>query len=201
MYLCQLDSINLGHYVKDILDYIGGYIVTGILNKIICSECINLLDKNNFDHEYGHSNFSTSVSRGKLINISNAVSLVIQQLESFQIIILNEQKHHNRSKLLIIESARKSILNKSKNLYFPNSHSTNVDFGSPGHEYNLFTLICQKFINIRMPHYEKHYNMKEVFKNRISVRQKLTKIILFYNMQVQYLLCNVEKPVMFVICK
>ena len=37
-----------------ILDYIGGYIVRGILNKIICPECINLLIKDNFHHEYGH---------------------------------------------------------------------------------------------------------------------------------------------------
>jgi len=33
-----------------------------------------------------------------------------------------------------------------------------------------------------MPHYEKQYNMEEVFKNRTSVGQKLTKIILFNNM-------------------
>jgi len=33
-----------------------------------------------------------------------------------------------------------------------------------------------------MPHYEKQYNMKGVFKNRTSVRQKLIKIILFNNM-------------------
>jgi len=70
MYLCQLDSTNLGHYVKDILDYIGGYIVRGILNKIVCPECFHLLIKNNLDYEYGHSNF-TSISKGKLINISN----------------------------------------------------------------------------------------------------------------------------------
>jgi len=100
-----LDSTNLGHFVKDILDYIGGYIVRGILNKIVCSECINLLIKNNFDHEYGHSNFTTSVSRGKLINISYAVSLIIQQLEkSFQVIIVKEQKLHNRSLLLITKA-------------------------------------------------------------------------------------------------
>jgi len=86
MYLSQLDSINLRHYGN--LDYIVGYIVRSILNKTICSECINLLVKNNFDYDYGHSNFTTSVSRGKLINISNAVSLIIQQLEkSFQVII------------------------------------------------------------------------------------------------------------------
>jgi len=33
-----------------------------------------------------------------------------------------------------------------------------------------------------MSHYEKQYKMREVFKNQTSVRQKLTKIILFINM-------------------
>lgn len=33
-YLYQLDNVNLEYYVKDILDYIGGYIVRGILKNL-----------------------------------------------------------------------------------------------------------------------------------------------------------------------
>lgn len=125
-----------------------------------------MLLKNNFDHSYVDINFTVSVSKGKLVNISNAVSLIIQQIEkAIQLIIIKEQKLYAKSKLLIIESAKKNILNKNTNFFSLNSHSTTVDFGSPIHEYSLFTLICQKCINIRMLHYEKRFNMREVFKN------------------------------------
>lgn len=67
----QFDCINLGYYVRNISDYI----VRDILNQIVCQDCINLLIKNNFNHAYNNSELTISVSRGKLINMSNGVSL------------------------------------------------------------------------------------------------------------------------------
>lgn len=43
-YLIHLDNNNLSYYVKDILDYISGYII--IIKKIIRQNCINLLVEN-----------------------------------------------------------------------------------------------------------------------------------------------------------
>jgi len=54
---------------REILNYIGWYIVSGILNTFICPNCIALLVyyliKNKFDHEYiaVGTNFTISVSR------------------------------------------------------------------------------------------------------------------------------------------
>lgn len=72
-------------------------------------------------------------------------------------------------------------MDKSNLFYFLNSHPTDINFGALSHEYLLFTLICQKYINIRMRHNEKQFNLHEVFKNFSSFRQKLTKVILFKN--------------------
>lgn len=107
----------------------------------------------------------------------------MQHLEkSFQLIAIKEKNLHKNIKFLIIESTRKSILNKSTTFFFANTHSlTNIDFGAPSHEYSLFTLICEQFINIRLRHYEKQFNIQSLFKNRSSLRQKLTKVILFNN--------------------
>jgi len=107
----------------------------------------------------------------------------MQHLEkSFQLIVIKEKILHTNIKFLIIESTKKSILNKSTTFFFANTHPlTNLDFGAPSHEYSLFTLICEKFINIRLRYYEKQFNIQNVFKNSYSLRQKLTKIILFNN--------------------
>jgi len=109
----------LGYYVKDILDYIGGYIKRNIIKTFVCVNCVQLLLENRLDHEYSkNSSFTTSVNRGKLIIISKAVSLIVQQLEkSFQAVVIREKNLHRNVKLLITESASRSILNKN-NLFF-----------------------------------------------------------------------------------
>lgn len=182
-YLSHLDNIDLGYYVKEILDYIGGYIVRSIIKTIVCSNCVQLLVEYRLDHEFSkNASFTTYVNRGKLIITSKAVSLIIQQLEkSFQNVVIREKNLQRNVKLLIIEITRRSILNKST-FFFMNSHPTDVElyFCAHSHEYSLFKLICQKFINIRMRHYEKQFNIDEVFKNH-SLRPKFTKLILFKN--------------------
>lgn len=67
-YLIHLDNVDLGYYVKDILDYIGGYIVRSIIKTIVCVNCVQLLLENRLDHEYSkNSSFTTSVNRGTKI--------------------------------------------------------------------------------------------------------------------------------------
>jgi len=148
------------------------------------SYCIDLLLKDDqTDHSYVKgTNFTSFVNRGKLLKIvSLAVSNIIQELEkSFQAVVVINKKLHNNVKQNIVMLAKTNILNKSI-FFFPNSHPINVDIGSPSHEYSLFTALSQSFVNIRMRHYAKEINSKQVFKNKSSLRQKLTKLILFNN--------------------
>uniref|UniRef100_A0A2S2NIA2 THAP domain-containing protein 9 n=2 Tax=Schizaphis graminum TaxID=13262 RepID=A0A2S2NIA2_SCHGA len=183
-YLDILSSIQLIEYTNEILDYIAGYIVKNICKKVVCPYCIDLLVKSDLtDHSYvKDANFTSFVNRGKLKIVSSGVSLIIQELEkSFQAVVVINKKLHNNVKQNIVMLAKKNILNKSTLFFFPNSHPITVDIGSPSHEYSLFTALSQSFVNIRMRHYAKEINSKQVFKNKSSLRQKLTKLILFNN--------------------
>lgn len=88
----------------------------------------------------------------------------------------------NNVKLNVIEYARRSILSKNKLFFFPGTHPINVDLGTPSHEYVLFKLISESFVNIRMRHFEKEFNISRVLKNKSSLRTKLSKLILFKNL-------------------
>lgn len=183
-YKSILSSIHLKEYTGEILDYVAGYIVRNICKKIVCPFCIDILIDGQSDHSYKkNKNFTSFVTRGKLKTVSPAVSLILKEFEkSFQLIVVMQKKLHSNVKNNIFMLARKNILNKSNLFFFPNTHPINVDLGSPSHEHSLFSVLGDSYINIRMRHYAKEVNTKEVFKNKSSLRQKLTKLILFQNL-------------------
>jgi len=178
-----LSNIYLKEYTGEILDYIAGYIVRNISRKLVCPFCIDLLIDGQSDHGYTKNiNFTSFITRGKLKIVSPAVSLILKELEkSFQLIVVMQKKLHANVKTNIVMLARKNILNKSNLFFFPNTHPINIELGSPSHEHKLFSVLSDSYINIRMRHYAKEVNAKEVLKNKSSLRQKLTKLILFQN--------------------
>lgn len=142
-----------------------------------------MLMENQSDHNYTTITFVKAVDRGKLINASKATLLIVQHLErAFQVIVVQEKQLHKNVEYDVIECARKSIQLKNHSLFFHDSHPINVELGSPSHEYVLFKLICKTFIKIRMRHYQREYNLREVFNNNSTLRKKLSKIILFKNL-------------------
>ncbi|KAE9521578.1 hypothetical protein AGLY_018042 [Aphis glycines] len=138
VYLQQLISTHLGEYVIDILSYISGYIVRSMMKKLVCSFCVDMLMEN---HQSDHNNyiavtFVNAVNRGKLINASRAILLIVQHLEkTFQVIVVQKSQLHKNVEHNIVECARKSIQLKSSLFFFPGSHPINVDLGAPSHEY------------------------------------------------------------------
>ncbi|KAE9523184.1 hypothetical protein AGLY_016417 [Aphis glycines] len=164
-YLDVLSSIELIGYTNEILDYIAGYIFKSICIKVVCPYCIDLsLKDDQTEHSYVKgTNFTSFVNRGKLKIVSLAVSNIIQELEkSFQVVIVINKKLHNNVKQNIVMLTKTNILNKSTLFFSPNSHPVNVDIGSPSHEYSLFTALSQSFVNIRMRHYAKEINSKQI---------------------------------------
>lgn len=88
--------------------------------------------------------------------------MIIKELEkSFHTIVVIKKILHKNVKQSIIMLTKKIISDKNS-LFFPNSHPVNVDLGSPSHEYSLFTAISNSYINIRMRHYAKEINSREV---------------------------------------
>ncbi|CAI6377434.1 unnamed protein product [Macrosiphum euphorbiae] len=156
---------------------------SSLADKQIIQSNIDILIDGQSDHSYTKNiNFTSFITRGKLKIVSPAVSLILKELEkSFQLIVVMQKKLHTNVKTNILMLARKNILNKSNLFFFPNTHPINVELGSPSHEHKLFSALSESYINIRMRHYAKEVNAKEVLKNKSSLRQKLTKLILFQN--------------------
>lgn len=68
-FLDQLNNLQLGEYINDILDYISGYIIQSMVKKMSCTFCIEELTEREHqpDHIYAISlTFTSSVNRGKL---------------------------------------------------------------------------------------------------------------------------------------
>jgi len=70
-YLDILNSVQLGEYTGEILDYIAGYIVRSICKKLVCPFCVGILLSCQSDHNYTAGiQFTSFVSRGKLKIVS-----------------------------------------------------------------------------------------------------------------------------------
>lgn len=81
-YLRFLSSINLKEYTGEILDYIAGYIVKNMCQKLVCTLCIDILTNSQTDHNYlKNINFTSFVNRRKLKIVSPTVSLIMRELE------------------------------------------------------------------------------------------------------------------------
>lgn len=80
-----------------------------------------MLIENPSDHNYTKNlSFTTSVNRGKLLNASTAICLIVQHLErAFQAVVINEKQLYKNVKKNIIECARKSIIIKNNFSFFP----------------------------------------------------------------------------------
>jgi len=48
-YIDKLNSLQLGEYTSDILDYISGYIIRSLVKKISCTFCIEALTEHQSD--------------------------------------------------------------------------------------------------------------------------------------------------------
>lgn len=82
--MTRLESTHLSAYQKNILFYIGGYIVYQFNQNCTCSYCRDIVNALQNDHDYvgqNHSQFSNFVNRGKLCTPSNIVFDIIQYCE------------------------------------------------------------------------------------------------------------------------
>lgn len=120
-YLDILNSVQLGEYTGEMLDYIEGYIVRSIFKKLVCPFCVGILLSSQSDHNYTAGiQFTSFVSRGKLKIVSEAVSLIIKELEkSFHAIVVIKKILHKNVKQSFIMSTKKNISNKNSLFFSP----------------------------------------------------------------------------------
>lgn len=180
--LVLLNTLNktLSEAKNNILYYILGYIIRGIVSNLDCNSCITCLFQKIPDHSYSHSSVS------QFTNLKNKGGLISGSEDSFKIIVETEKLFlyytHNLKKLnfpnlnIII---LRQIINKfslNQNI-FQELNSENISILKRPHKIALITLITNRFLSIRLKSYGKTFSSNIL--NPHSKRHKLTKQILF----------------------
>lgn len=83
-----MENINISFIQQNILYYISGYIVNGLIKKIKCVDCITILTNTNITYEhnycsepYSESSFMKFINRGKLNLPSKVVHNILLFVE------------------------------------------------------------------------------------------------------------------------
>lgn len=161
----------------NILFYICGFIVRKLFKKIDCSTCTENLIENFSMHNYNHK-FKCSIlvdlkNRGGLIKSSVAVIKIVRFVEHKLIELTNSFTSNTSSitsKIIILTKNYVFNYNIFKNMNcFEESFLDN-------HKLDLVTIICKKYLKIRL-----HYVAKIKNSTVVSKRRLLTKLILFNN--------------------
>jgi hypothetical protein len=176
-------NTNLTETKNNILYYILGYIIRGIVNKLDCNSGINCLFKKIPDHNYSHS-----YSYTKFTDLKNKGGLISGSEDAYKIIVETEKLflyHTNYLKKLNTINLNKIILRQIINKFVLDQYifldlcCENISILERPHKIVLITLLTNKFLSIRLKSYGKMFSTNIL--NPHNKRHKLTKEILFSN--------------------
>lgn len=182
----SIDHVEFSYYKNNILYYISGFILKKVIKLLDCCYCIDiLLESNNcIEHNYAmelnhFSNFTNFVSRGKLYFPSTAVFKIIQHAEKvFQIAKLNSAINKQNFISCAIIEMKSHFIPKMQELFVPAHPITSTC--DPLHEVQLVTYLTKKYLELRIQTHSKQQTL-EILGRRATIRQKLNKTVLFYN--------------------
>ena len=164
----------LTQFVRDVLDYIGGYVVKSAEKCIPCRICKQSLHGNQEES----SDLVRRKNRGRLHNPSFSVRKICQAGEQcLREMLVTEKKLVPSSQLDIIELQGRILRKLDASSLFP---SLNAHFlESPpdnGHLYQLVKSVVSSFLKVRLHHVAKERNATLSGK---KVRHMYTKLVLF----------------------
>lgn len=182
---------NLSEFQENVLYYISGYIIRSLIETSTCDDCVAIFlyrDQENLtDHDYSSSaeyykKFTSFVSRGGLLHASNIVYNIVNFLEKQFRSMVNEgellKKGLNVKKKLVNRAIE--YFSEKINLFVP-IHPMNHEFlAEELHEIQIVRKVTNIFLKCRMHHYSSLVN-NEIHGKSSSIRQKMTKLILFKN--------------------
>lgn len=186
-----MEKTKLNDFQENVLFYVAGYIARRLINQTTCHHCIEILLKNDNDmgndHIYSASpdtfkKFTNFVSRGGLVFASNVVYKIIHFAER-QFRFMVGKKGVLNSRLNI----KQQIINITINYFSENiqmfqpKHPVTQEFISEeNHEIQIIRKILEVFIKLRFHSHSSLVN-SELHGGGATVRQKMTKLILFKN--------------------
>lgn len=180
--LVLLNTLNtsLAEAKNNILYYILGYIIRGIINNLSCNSCIICLFQKISDHNYSHSSVS------QFLNLKNKGGLISGSEDAFKIIVETEKLflyYTHNLKRLNFPNLNITILRQIINTFsldhniFQDLNCENISILDRPHQIVLITLITNRFLSIRLKSYGKMFSSNIL--NPHSKRHTLTKQILF----------------------
>lgn len=163
---------NLSYFKENILYYISGYVVRKVDNAMKCEQCKYVLYDKKEEHSNKHSEFTSTISRGKLIKPSQDVYKLVTFMYKLFICKRDERRFNTKECIILACRHFKGELFKD--------HLSNCEFGDDSHELKLIKLIGNIFYKTICYSYAKE-KTSLLNKRKLGVRQKLNKIVLFMN--------------------
>lgn len=168
----------LSSYVENVTVYISGFVIRKLLPKLKCPDCrLLLVDVNN-----------SSASSTSFLNLKNNGGLVIPSQAVVKIVHAAEQ---NLRMLIPVAKPVHAIAQLGRKLelavlhdtttmrpFGSNNHVEDTIDGIDNHVSTLTSLIVRFFLQIRIYHIAKSWNMNQKGQ---TIRQSMTKLILFKN--------------------
>lgn len=166
------EGIMISDFTENVL-YICGYIVRYLSSKLACQECINLLCNK---HNDKYTKFVSVITNGGLIHASRDIFLIVKYTET---IIKQTSARHNKNRYshLVVNNVVKHFITE-KTIF--KSHSIVTEVGEELHEMQLIKEIVKYYLKIRLNSMAKQLTAT-AHGNKASIRQKLTKLVLFNN--------------------
>ena len=179
---------NISEITENVLYYISGFLVRGIIKNIDCQECAEALTSPRSDHEYcylphDHMSFVNRKDCGGLIYSSSGVYKVVLACEkSFKVNVLNSTTKISVQSNLINRMVHEVISSTDWSRHFPSisDHRFEIDVGfEDDHLTQVVKRVSSKYFNMRLHTYAKRYNREVVNHDTPSMRHQLSKLILF----------------------
>lgn len=189
VYINLLENKSLTNFQENVIFYIAGFAVRNLIKQTVCTHCIDILlyeDKFTLDHSYSASaenymSFTNFVTRGGLVRAPRMIYEIIKFCEKqFRTFLDNDNiftTKLNIKKLLINTALHHFVPQIYK---FKPTHPITQDLSEESHEIQIIRKIIEIFLKCRMHHHAKLLNIKH-HGNSATVRQKLTKLVLFKN--------------------
>ena len=187
---------SLSRFQFNVLYYISGFICRRMQSMITCSKCMlaiindkpSSLDDNRFQSILPESTFTERKDRGGLIFPSQGILEIIKHSEKiFASEILGKHKKINMEQGIcqkMVSMCIQQLYDKISRL-FPRLEKPCLESDDPAfidsHALQIVKKVAEKYLTMRLQTYAKYFNRVIVNKSMASVRQKLTKTIIFKN--------------------
>lgn len=191
-YINYLDNKNLTDVQENVIFYISGYLVRNLIKNTSCNDCINILlfnDSNTVssDHSYNAPTesftfFTSFITRGGLVYASDIIFRIVSFCEKqFRVFLDIDNIYTTKTniKQLLINTAIHHFSSKI-HLFKPPHPVVQELFSEECHEIQIIRKVIEVFLKVRMHHHSRLINLK-IHGSAATVRQKMTKLILFKN--------------------